>query len=63
MTLIPWTRGKAGTWDVTVVNPLAQSVTTSLQVQRLSRQEGGQVFQHAVQVYFPAGCIRVLGGY
>ena len=25
MSLIPWTRGKAVAWDVTVVNPLAQS--------------------------------------
>ena len=25
MTLIPWSRGKPVTWDVTVVNPLAQS--------------------------------------
>ena len=34
MTLIPWTRGKAVTWDVTVVNPLAQSYLHS----------GGRVF-------------------
>jgi hypothetical protein len=29
MTLIPWTREKAVTWDVTVVNPLAQSYLRS----------------------------------
>src|SRR5208282_3904447 len=31
LTLIPWSKGKSLTWDVTVINPLADSYVASYQ--------------------------------